>query len=173
RGEKQGDADRAAIEIGAERAMHDPPGAIDEFHRIAEPIAAIAVPQRVAAQSPAEKRRALQKSLVAGCRHAARLCWNSYRSGEPGGRGGGSSESPAAAKAAATSVRRASAESRPRACALHTASASRRQRLIPKLSPVFGSSPRPRPGASGLANSGVSALSDGRTVRYTSTSSVA
>src|SRR5262249_51461516 len=69
--EKQRNAACAAIEVRPERAMHHAPGVVDELHGIANRVAALTGPQRVATEPPAEGGCGLQERLVLGRRHPA------------------------------------------------------------------------------------------------------
>ncbi len=63
-GQEEGDAARAGVELGTERLVRPSPLAGVRFHRIAEPVAARAVPDRVAAETHADRPRHVEEALA-------------------------------------------------------------------------------------------------------------
>src|SRR5207248_1432413 len=65
RGEEERDTGRAGVQIAAERAVHLSQLAVEIFHRVAEPVAAIAVADGVAAKCGGDVARYVRVEFVA------------------------------------------------------------------------------------------------------------
>jgi hypothetical protein len=65
-GQEEGDAAGAGVELGAEGLVRDLPFAGVRFHRVAEPVAAPVVPDRVAAEERADRPGRVEEPFARG-----------------------------------------------------------------------------------------------------------